>query len=62
MCVPDRHPDWWVEVLADPSWALTAERVAAGWEAAMRQQEAARSEVPLPVDWALLPPEEPVAA
>eukprot|EP00975_Prorocentrum_lima_P005169 1123067-Prorocentrum_lima.AAC.1 len=21
----DRHPDWWVEALADPSWALKLE-------------------------------------
>eukprot|EP00975_Prorocentrum_lima_P046764 9774788-Prorocentrum_lima.AAC.1 len=48
-CTPDR----WVEALADPSWSHTVEYVARRWERSLCQQEAARSAVPLPPDWAL---------
>eukprot|EP00975_Prorocentrum_lima_P060048 12591497-Prorocentrum_lima.AAC.1 len=53
MALVDRNPDRWVEALADPSWSQTVEYVATRWERELCQQEAARSAVPLPPDWAL---------
>eukprot|EP00975_Prorocentrum_lima_P037953 7985368-Prorocentrum_lima.AAC.1 len=55
MSLVDRHPDWWLAALADPSWGRVVEEVAARWEAGLRRLEAARSEVPLPPDWAAQP-------
>eukprot|EP00975_Prorocentrum_lima_P037980 7989838-Prorocentrum_lima.AAC.1 len=49
----DRCPASWIDALAAPTWSHTVEYVAMRWEQGLRQKEAARSAVPLPVDWAL---------